>query len=66
MMSPVSFKPETVTFVYVDPGYETDRDLVPWESSHALLWRACAEGAAGTGSSPSRMRRSSWSGPTRS
>lgn len=37
---PISIGPETVTFVYVDPGYDTDRNLMAWGSSHAPLWRA--------------------------
>ena len=37
---PISIGPETITFVYVDPGYHTDRNLMAWGSSHAPLWRA--------------------------
>ncbi len=37
---PISIAPETITFVYVDPGYDTDRNLTTWGSSHAPLWRA--------------------------
>ncbi len=37
---PISIGPETVTFVYVNPGYHTDRNLMAWGSSHAPLWRA--------------------------
>ena len=37
---PIYIGPETVTFVYVDPGYHTDRNLRAWGSSHAPLWRA--------------------------
>ena len=37
---PISIGPETITFVYVDPGYDTDRNLMTWGSSHVPLWQA--------------------------
>ena len=37
---PISIGPENITFADVDPGYDTDRNLMAWGSSHAPLWRS--------------------------
>ena len=37
---PVAVDTETVTFVYVDPGHETDSELRSWGAAHGPLWVA--------------------------
>ena len=37
---PLAVDPETVTFVYVDPGHQTDRELYSWGAAHGPLWDA--------------------------
>ena len=37
---PVAVDPETVTFVYVDPGHRTDSELRSWGYAHGPLWAA--------------------------
>ena len=37
---PVAVDPETVTFVYVDPGHRTDTELRSWGAAHGPLWDA--------------------------
>ena len=37
---PVAAGPETVTFAYVDPGHQTDRELHSWGAAHGPLWDA--------------------------
>jgi len=36
---PISVSPGKATFVYVDPGFETVRNLASWGSVHWPLWR---------------------------
>ena len=37
---PLAVDPEIVTFVYVDPGHQTDRELYSWGAAHGPLWDA--------------------------
>ena len=37
---PLAVEPETVTFVYVDPGHSTDTELCSWGAAHGPLWDA--------------------------
>ena len=37
---PLAVDPETVTFVYVDPGHSTDTELRSWGAAHGPLWDA--------------------------
>ena len=37
---PVAVDAETATFVYVDPGHETDSELRSWGAAHGALWDA--------------------------
>ena len=37
---PVAVDPEIVTFAYVDPGHQTDRELYSWGAAHGPLWDA--------------------------
>ena len=37
---PLAVDPETVTFVYVDPGHRTDIELRSWGAAHGPLWDA--------------------------
>ena len=37
---PLAVDPETVTFVYVDPGHRTDTELRSWGAAHGPLWDA--------------------------
>ncbi len=37
---PIAADPETVTFAYVDPGHQTDRELHSWGAAHGQLWDA--------------------------
>ena len=47
---PLAVEPEIVTFAYVDPGHQTDRELYSWGSrAWAALGCAPQEGAAGSG-----------------
>ena len=37
---PLAVDPETVTFLYVDPGHATDTELCSWGAAHGPLWDA--------------------------
>ena len=37
---PLAVDPETVTFVYIDPGHQTNRELHSWGAAHGPLWDA--------------------------
>ena len=37
---PLAVDPATVTFVYIDPGHQTDRELYSWGAAHGPLWDA--------------------------
>ena len=37
---PLASDPETITFVYIDPGHQTDRELYSWGAAHGPLWDA--------------------------
>ena len=37
---PIAADLETVTFAYVDPGHQTDRELHSWGAAHGPLWDA--------------------------
>ena len=37
---PLAVDPETVSFAYVDPGHQTDRELHSWGAAHGPLWDA--------------------------
>ena len=37
---PLAVDPEIITFVYVDPGHQTDRELYSWGAAHGPLWDA--------------------------
>ena len=37
---PLAVDPQTVTFVYVDPGRSTDTELRSWGAAHGSLWDA--------------------------
>ena len=37
---PLAVDPETVTFVYIDPGNQTDSELHSWGAAHGPLWDA--------------------------
>ena len=37
---PLAVEPEIVTFAYVDPGHQTDRELYSWGAAHGPLWDA--------------------------
>ena len=32
--------PEIITFVYIDPGHQTDREMHSWGAAHGPLWDA--------------------------
>ena len=40
---PVAVDSESVTFVYVDPGHQTDSELHSWGAAHGRLWDAVRE-----------------------
>ena len=40
---PIALDPEVATFVYVDPGRDTDKELLSWGRAHAPLWAALRE-----------------------
>ena len=37
---PLASDPESITFVYIDPGHQTDRELYSWGAAHGPLWDA--------------------------
>ena len=37
---PLAVDPRTVTFVYIDPGHQTDSELYSWGAAHGPLWDA--------------------------
>ena len=37
---PLAVEPETVSFAYIDPGHQTDRELYSWGAAHGPLWDA--------------------------
>ena len=37
---PLASDPETTTFVYIDPGHQTDTELHSWGAAHGPLWDA--------------------------
>ena len=37
---PIAVEAKTATFVYVDPGKDTDTELRSWGAAHEWLWRA--------------------------
>ena len=37
---PLAVDPETITFVYIDPGNQTDSELHSWGAVHGPLWDA--------------------------
>ena len=37
---PLAVDPEIVTFVYIDPGHQTDTELYSWGAAHGPLWDA--------------------------
>ena len=37
---PLAVDPEIVTFAYIDPGHQTDRELYSWGAAHGPLWEA--------------------------
>ena len=37
---PLAVDPEIVTFVYIDPGHQTGRELYSWGAAHGPLWDA--------------------------
>ena len=37
---PLAVEPEIVTFAYIDPGHQTDRELYSWGAAHGPLWDA--------------------------
>ena len=37
---PLAVDPETITFVYIDPGNQTDTELHSWGAAHGPLWDA--------------------------
>ena len=37
---PLAVDPEIITFVYADPGHQTDRELYSWGAAHGPLWDA--------------------------
>ena len=37
---PLALDPGSATFVYADPGRDTDKELLTWGSMHAKLWAA--------------------------
>ena len=37
---PLAVDSEIVTFVYIDPGHQTDRELYSWGAAHGPLWDA--------------------------
>ena len=37
---PLAEDAETTTFVYIDPGHQTDRELYSWGAAHGPLWDA--------------------------
>ena len=37
---PLAVDPEIVTFVYINPGHQTDRELYSWGAAHGPLWDA--------------------------
>ena len=37
---PLAVDPRTVTFAYIDPGHQTDRELYSWGAAHGPLWDA--------------------------
>ena len=40
---PLAADARTVTFVYVDPGHQTDRELHSWGAAHGPLWEVLRE-----------------------
>ena len=40
---PLAGDARTVTFAYVDPGHQTDRELHSWGAAHGQLWEALRE-----------------------
>ena len=40
---PLAGDARTVTFAYVDPGHQTDRELHSWGAAHGRLWDALRE-----------------------
>ena len=47
---PLAVEPEIITFVYVDPGHQTDTELYSWGAAHGPLWDALREkGRPGSG-----------------
>ena len=40
---PLAVDPEIVTFAYIDPGHQTDRELYSWGAAHGPLWDALRE-----------------------
>ena len=40
---PLAVEPAIVTFAYVDPGHQTDRELYSWGAAHGPLWNALRE-----------------------
>ena len=40
---PLAVEPEIITFVYVDPGHQTDTELYSWGAAHGPLWDALRE-----------------------
>ena len=37
---PLASDPEIITFVYIDPGHQTDREMHSWGAAHGPLWDA--------------------------
>ena len=37
---PLAVDPEIVTFAYIDPGHQTDKELYSWGAAHGPLWDA--------------------------
>ncbi len=37
---PLAVDPEIITFVYIDPGHQTDREMHSWGAAHGPLWDA--------------------------
>ena len=40
LQCPLAVDPEIITFVYIDPGHQTDRELHSWGAAHGPLWDA--------------------------
>ena len=68
---PIAVAAKTATFVYVDPGKDTDTELRSWGAAHEWLWRALRGkgiqvravviGAAHTATRRSKAALQSWS-----